>query len=116
MNKYVNEYPIQHHSKPTKVPCPRESWISSISGTFKYELFNVKGELELEAVINSHCLSGNAIMELYVEFVKVDGFGPSLTNVAANAGTEVEAKSPTTQLYGGFTVLLQSSHYNVLKS
>ncbi|KAK5811086.1 hypothetical protein PVK06_026406 [Gossypium arboreum] len=38
--------------------------------------------LELEVVTSSHCSSDNAIVELYVEFSKVDGAGPSLTTVA----------------------------------
>ncbi|KAK5846437.1 hypothetical protein PVK06_002725 [Gossypium arboreum] len=41
-------------------------------------------ELELEAVIDSHCSSGNAKMELYVEFVEVDEAGQFSTNVVAN--------------------------------
>lgn len=51
--------------------------ISSIGWPFKYKLFNVKGELKLEAVISLHCSSENAIMELYVEFVEIDRAGPS---------------------------------------
>lgn len=56
---------------------------------FKYELFDVKGELELKVVISSHYSIRNTIMELYVEFVEVDGTGPSLTTVVANARNEV---------------------------
>ncbi|KAH1072509.1 hypothetical protein J1N35_024837, partial [Gossypium stocksii] len=52
---------------------------------FNYELFDAKGELELEAILDSHCSSRNAIVDLYVGFFKVDRVGPSSTNVAANA-------------------------------
>lgn len=75
----------------------------------------MKGELELEAIISLHCSSENAIMKLYVEFVKADGAGPSSTIIATNVGTEAEAESPTTRLCDGFTGLLQSSYYDVLE-
>ncbi|KAH1082594.1 hypothetical protein J1N35_022355 [Gossypium stocksii] len=68
---------------------------------FKYELFDVKGELELEAVISWHCSSKNAVMQLYLDFFEADGAHPSSTTVATNAGIEAETKSLTTQLCDG---------------
>ncbi|KAH1097372.1 hypothetical protein J1N35_014293 [Gossypium stocksii] len=59
---------------------------------YKYELFDVKGELELEVVISSYCLSKNAIIELYVEFAEANGIGPSLATVATNVGTKLKQK------------------------
>ncbi|KAH1121307.1 hypothetical protein J1N35_004467, partial [Gossypium stocksii] len=83
---------------------------------FKYELFDVKIELELEAVISSHCLNRNVVIKLYVEFAEVDGAGLSSATVAANVGIEAEAKIPTTSFCSGFTSLLQSSYYDVPKT
>ncbi|KAH1039557.1 hypothetical protein J1N35_041300 [Gossypium stocksii] len=62
-----------------------------------------------------HCSTGNVILELYVEFVEVDGVGPSSTNILVHVRTEQEAESPTTWLCDRFTALLQSSHYDVPK-
>ncbi|KAH1114248.1 hypothetical protein J1N35_007626 [Gossypium stocksii] len=81
---------------------------------YKYEIFDVISETCLEMVISSHISSGNIIIELYVEFIDPNGFGPSSTIVAANMGTESEVQSPTTHLCCGFSGLLQSGYYDVL--
>lgn len=83
---------------------------------FKYELFHVTGDTELEAVLDSHCSSSNAILKLYVKFREVDEAGSSSTNVLGHARIEQEAESPITWLCGGFISLLQSDHYDILKS
>ncbi|KAH1038043.1 hypothetical protein J1N35_039786 [Gossypium stocksii] len=83
---------------------------------FKYELFHVTGDTELEAVLDSHCSSSNAILELHVEFREVDEAGLSSTNVPSHVGNEQEAESPITWLCGGFIALLQSDHYDILES
>ncbi|KAH1107298.1 hypothetical protein J1N35_011066 [Gossypium stocksii] len=80
---------------------------------YKYELFDVISETHLETVISLHILSRNIIIELYVKFAKVDRSGPPLTSVVRNAGTEVQAESPTTQLCGGFSGFLQSDYYDI---
>ncbi|KAH1056187.1 hypothetical protein J1N35_034252 [Gossypium stocksii] len=68
---------------------------------YKYDLFNVTCEVHLDTVISSYYLSGNVVMELYIEFAKA-------TTVMANIGTEAEVESTTTRLCGGFTGLLQT--------
>ncbi|KAH1039487.1 hypothetical protein J1N35_041230 [Gossypium stocksii] len=82
--------------------------ISCIVGPYKYELFDVISETHLETVISLHISSENIITELYVEFIDADRCGLSSTSVMVNMGTKVQAKSPTTQLCGGFSSLLQS--------
>ncbi|KAK5846448.1 hypothetical protein PVK06_002736 [Gossypium arboreum] len=64
-------------------------------------------------VISSLILKGIVVIELYVKFVNVDGFGPSSTTVTVNMGTETKVGSPTTQLCGEFFGLLQSDYYDV---
>ncbi|KAH1073510.1 hypothetical protein J1N35_025838 [Gossypium stocksii] len=80
---------------------------------YKYELFDVIDKTHLEIVISSYISSRNVVIELYVKFTKANGSGPSSTSVVANTSTEVHAESPTTQLCGGFSSLLQSNYYNV---
>ncbi|KAH1096639.1 hypothetical protein J1N35_013560 [Gossypium stocksii] len=65
---------------------------------FEDDLFDVKGKFELEAVISSHCLSRNAVMGLYIEFVEADEVDPSLVTIATNVGTKAEVESSTIQL------------------
>ncbi|KAH1121332.1 hypothetical protein J1N35_004492 [Gossypium stocksii] len=58
--------------------------------SFKYELFDVKVEQELKAVISLHYLSENVVIELYVKFAEADGAGPSLATIAANVETKLK--------------------------
>ncbi|KAK5845452.1 hypothetical protein PVK06_001639 [Gossypium arboreum] len=79
----------------------------------RYDIFDVNGELQLEMVISSYDLRGNAVMELYIKFVEADRSNPSSITITTNIGTEVEIEIPTTWFCGGFTGLLQSSYYDV---
>ncbi|KAH1106598.1 hypothetical protein J1N35_010366 [Gossypium stocksii] len=83
---------------------------------FKYKLFDVKDEIELEAIVDLHYLSGNAILELYIEFVEVDRVGQSSANIPTNVETKVEVENPMTWFCGGFIAFLQRSHYDVPES
>ncbi|KAK5836511.1 hypothetical protein PVK06_012303 [Gossypium arboreum] len=51
---------------------------------YKHELFDVISKTHLEIVISLDISSENVIIELYLEFVNVDGFGPSSTSVVTN--------------------------------
>lgn len=56
----------------------------------------MKYKIELEAILDSHCLSVNVILKLYVAFVKVNGAGSSLTNVSGHVGLLLCYKAPIT--------------------
>ncbi|KAH1096821.1 hypothetical protein J1N35_013742 [Gossypium stocksii] len=54
-------------------------------------------------------------MELYIEFIEADGFGPSLTTISANKN-QSRSKSLITRICGGFISMLQSGYYDVPKT
>lgn len=82
----------------------------------RYEIFELKGNMKIEAVLEMHYSSGSSILDLFVKFVDVNEGGLSLTIISINVGMEHKVESPTTQLWSGFTALLQSSHYKILES
>ncbi|KAH1038703.1 hypothetical protein J1N35_040446 [Gossypium stocksii] len=82
----------------------------------RYDNFEVKGDTNVELMLDIHCSTGNVILELYAQFVDVEEGGLSLKTVPVNLFQEQEVKSPTTQLCGDFTMLLQSSYRGMFES
>ncbi|KAH1108191.1 hypothetical protein J1N35_011959 [Gossypium stocksii] len=72
--------------------------------------------MDVEGILDTHCSSGNVILELYALFVDVEEGGLSLTTVLINLFWEQETESPTKQLCDGFMVLLQKSYQEMLES
>lgn len=65
---------------------------------YEDELFDMISETHFDLIISSYISSGNAVMELYVEFANANGSSPSSTIVTTNMGTKVESESPTTNM------------------
>ncbi|KAK5784914.1 hypothetical protein PVK06_039455 [Gossypium arboreum] len=76
----------------------------------RYDIFEVKGDIDVKVMIDRHCSNGNAILELYAHFFNVEESGLNSTIGPINLCQEQEAESPTTQSGDRFTALLQSSY------
>ncbi|KAH1046618.1 hypothetical protein J1N35_037402 [Gossypium stocksii] len=86
-------------------------------GPVRYDAFDIKCARGLEVMVQTHIDNGSPFLELYVEFSGIDEGPQRLTYVSIQeARTKEQAESLMTQLYGGFTALLRSSHYDIPKS
>ncbi|KAK5794189.1 hypothetical protein PVK06_035400 [Gossypium arboreum] len=83
----------------------------------RYNTFDIKGARGLEVMVQKHIDSGSPFLELYVEFSRTDECPWRSTYVIVQeARIEEQTESLTTQLCGGFTALLESSQYDIIKS
>ncbi|KAH1098510.1 hypothetical protein J1N35_015431 [Gossypium stocksii] len=77
----------------------------------------IKRDNDLEQVIDSHCSSGNIVLELYADFVEKEKYGlSSRTPYPPNPTPDEKAESPPTRLYGRMISLLQSLYQDPLES
>ncbi|KAK5839540.1 hypothetical protein PVK06_008341 [Gossypium arboreum] len=53
-------------------------------------------DMDVESMVDVHCSTRNAILELYAQFVDVEKGGLSSTTILVNLSQEQEVESPTT--------------------
>ncbi|KAK5835240.1 hypothetical protein PVK06_010927 [Gossypium arboreum] len=59
---------------------------------FRYDIFELKGDIKVEAMLDSHCSSGNVLLKLYANFFDVEEVGLSSTKVLPNLYPEHKKK------------------------